>query len=163
MPFAISLWLLITVYSCPALVSLVQEVLQVSRQDLSKHGHYLRNPARDVEEYQDHTPSFSLNQKEFPKSISRSEMNRDLAFMGRPASVISTKPSDIDLDEGNAMGKFVAARFLSHFREEDAEYMEISKEVRSHSQDIPMHCPETPEDSLVGHYSTTGSIIYGHI
>ncbi|KAI9645530.1 hypothetical protein NHQ30_006272 [Ciborinia camelliae] len=162
MPFAISLWLLITVYSCPAMVALIQEVLQGSKQELSKHGRYLHNVARDDEEDQEQALIFDLNQKEPPKNTFQSAINRDIAFMGRPASTLSTNSSDIDLDEGDAIGKFVAARFLSHFPGEDARFMNVSNQVRFHSRDIPIHCLAAPEDSLIGNNSTTGSTIHDY-
>ncbi|KAJ8070732.1 hypothetical protein OCU04_001102 [Sclerotinia nivalis] len=163
MPFAVSMWLLITVYSCPAMISLAQEVLQGHRPDLSKHGCYLHNVARDIEKDQGQAQGFDLNQTQFLKHMPQSAVNRDLAFMGRPASIISTNPSDIDLDEGNAIGKFVAARFLSHFSGEDARFMDFTDQMRFHPQDNSTHCPEAPEDSLIGHYSTTGSTSDDHV
>ncbi|APA06223.1 predicted protein [Sclerotinia sclerotiorum 1980 UF-70] len=163
MPFAISMWLLITVYSCPAMISLAQEVLQGHRPDLSKHGCYLHSVARDIEKDQDQAQDFDFNQTEFPKSIPQSALNHELAFMGRPASIISTNPGDIDLDEGNTIGKLVAARFLSHFSGEDARFMNFPDQMRFHSQDSSAHCPEAPEDSLNANYSTTGSTSIDHL
>ncbi|KAF7868566.1 hypothetical protein EAF04_005097 [Stromatinia cepivora] len=163
MPFAISMGLLITIYSCPAMVSLAQEVLQGHRPDLSKHGCYLHNVAQDIEKDQDQAQGFDFNQTEFLNSMPQSAVNRDLAFMGRPASIISTNPSDIDLDEGNTIGKFVAARFLSHFSGEDARFTDFPDQMRFHSRDNSTQCPEAPEDSLIGHYSTTSSTSYDHI
>ncbi|CAD6447097.1 fc789627-3e53-445c-83d8-1a9ac8f5e52b [Sclerotinia trifoliorum] len=163
MPFAISMWLLITVYSCPAMMSLAQEVLQGHRPDLSKHGCYLHTVARDNEKDQDQAQDFDFNQTELLKSMPQSALNHELAFMGRPASIISTNTGDIDLDEGNTIGKFVAARFLSHFSGEDARFTDFPDRMRFHSQDISAHFPEAPEDSLIGHYSTTGSTSDDHV
>ncbi|KAB8301296.1 hypothetical protein EYC80_003178 [Monilinia laxa] len=153
MPFAISMWLLITVYSCPALASLIHEVIQESGQGFSKHGCYFHNVTRDIEEDQCQSADFDLNQRIPLQSTSMSAINRGLAFMGRPASHMSTNSSDIDLDEGNAMAKFFVARFLSHTLETDSRLMSFPKEVRFHSRDLPMHGPEIPDDSLIGHYS----------
>ncbi|TGO54759.1 hypothetical protein BCON_0102g00150 [Botryotinia convoluta] len=161
-PFAFSMWLLITVYSCPATVSIVQEVLQGARLDLPKHGHYNHNSIWDVEEGQDQAPSFGFHQKEPLKRVSQSAMDHELAFMGRPASIISTTPSDINLDEGNATARLVGARLLSHFRQDSRESMEFLDELRLHSQDNFTNSLEASDDSLMGHYSTTGSAFHDH-
>ncbi|KAG4027395.1 hypothetical protein MFRU_030g00310 [Monilinia fructicola] len=161
MPFAISMWLLITVYSCPALVSLLHEVIQESGKGFSKHGHYFHNVARDIEEDQYQSVKDDFHQRIPLKSISDSAINHELAFMGRPASKISTNSSDIDLDEDNATAKLVAARFLSHFRELDSGLINFPKEVRLHSRDVPIHGTEIP-DSLIGHYSGIESKIPEH-
>ncbi|KAF7895331.1 hypothetical protein EAF00_007145 [Botryotinia globosa] len=161
-PFAFSIWLLITVYSCPATVSLVQEVLKGARLDSSKHDHYIHNFTRDVEEGQDQASSFGFNQKEPLKRVSQSTMDHELAFMGRPTSIISTTPSDIDLDEGNSNARLVGARLLSHFHEDSRESMEFLDELRLHTQDHFTDSFEAPNDSLIGHYSTTGSAFHDH-
>ncbi|TGO25426.1 hypothetical protein BPAE_0080g00170 [Botrytis paeoniae] len=161
-PFAFSMWLLITVYSCPATVSLVQEVLQGARLDLPKHGHYIHNFTWDVEEGQDQAPSFGFKQKEPLKRVSQSTIDHELAFMGRPTSIISTTPSDIDLDEGNATARLVGARLLSHFGEDSHESMKFLDELRLHSQDNFTNSLGASDDSLIGHYSTTGSAFQDH-
>ncbi|KAF7951369.1 hypothetical protein EAE96_006684 [Botrytis aclada] len=161
-PFAFSMWLLITVYSCPATVSLVQEVLQGARLDLPKHGHYIRNFTWNVEEGQDQAPSFGFNQKESLIRVSQPKMDHELAFMGRPASIISTTPSDINLDEGNATARLVGARLLSHFREDSRESMEFLDEMRLLSQSNFTNSLEASDDSLMRHYSTPESGFHDH-
>ncbi|TEY77402.1 hypothetical protein BOTCAL_0055g00100 [Botryotinia calthae] len=161
-PFAFSMWLLITVYSCPATVSLVQEVLQGVKLDLPKHGHYIHNSTWDVEEGQDQAPSFGLIQKGPLKLVSKSTMDHELAFMGRPTSIISTSPSDIDLDEGNATARLVGPRLLSHFQEDSRESMEFLDEVRLHSQDNSTNSLEASDHSLMGHCSPSGSAFLNH-
>lgn len=161
-PFAFSIWLLITVYSCPATVSLVQEVLKGARLDSSKDGHHIQNFIWDVEEGQDQAPSFGFNQKEPLKRVPQSTMDHELAFMGRPTSIISTTPSDIDLDEGNTTARLVGARFLSHFQEDSRESMEFLDELRLHPQDNSTNSLKASDDSLIVHYSTTGSEFHDH-
>ncbi|KAM0140468.1 hypothetical protein ACHAP3_002773 [Botrytis cinerea] len=161
-PFAFSMWLLITVYSCPATVLLVQEVLQGVKLDLPKHGHYIHNSTWDVEEGHDQAPSFSLIQKEPLKLVSNSAMDHELAFMGRPTSSISTTPSDIDLDEGNATARLVGARLLSQFQEDSRESMEFLDELRFRSQDNLTNSLDTSDHSLMGHYLTSGSAFLDH-
>ncbi|KAF7912968.1 uncharacterized protein EAF01_001989 [Botrytis porri] len=161
-PFAFSIWLLITVHSCPALVSLVREVLEGCGLNLPKHGHYIHNFTWDVEEGQDQAPSFWFDQKKPLKRVSQSTMDHELAFMGRPTSIISTTPSDIDLDEGNATARLVGARLLSHFREDSRESMEFLDKLRLHSQDNFTNSLDASDDSLIGHYSTTGSEFNDH-
>ncbi|KAM0149254.1 hypothetical protein ACHAPG_009512 [Botrytis cinerea] len=161
-PFAFSMWLLITVYSCPATVLLVQEVLQGVKLDLPKHGHYIHNSTWDVEEGHDQAPSFGLIQKEPLKLVSNSAMDHELAFMGRPTSSISTTPSDIDLDEGNATARLVGARLLSQFQEDSRESMEFLDELRFRSQDNLTNSLDTSDHSLMGHYLTSGSAFLDH-
>lgn len=161
MPLAISMWLGITVYYCPAMVSMIQEVLQGSRLDSFKSRRYISNDSRDVERDPDQAPDFYLKQNNHLRSLSQLARSHDLAFMGPSSSTISTTSSDIDLDEGNIIGKFVAARFLSHFQE-DKSTMDFLDEVRFHSRDKDIHNPETPEDSLIGHHSRAGSTIHDH-
>lgn len=155
-PFAISMWLLITVYSFPALLSLIEEVIQGSRQGLSKHSRCSHKFAPDIEEDQNRSSSFDFKQNELSKSRSKSQIDRDTAFMDHPASIISTSSNDIDLDEGNANGKLVAARFLSYLHGYDAGFIDSPQE-EFHSQLVPMYCPKLPEDSSMSHYSTTGA------
>ncbi|KAF7918097.1 hypothetical protein BELL_0039g00280 [Botrytis elliptica] len=162
-PFAFSVWLLITVYSCPATVSLVQEVLRGARLDSPKHGHYIQNFIWDVEEGQDQAPSFGFNQKEPLKRVSQSTMDHEVAFMGRPTSIISTTPSDIDLDEGNATARLVGARLLSHFREDNRESIQFLDDLRFHSQDNFTNSLESSDDSLIAHHSKIGSEFSDHI
>ncbi|TGO58550.1 hypothetical protein BOTNAR_0179g00100 [Botryotinia narcissicola] len=120
----------------------------------------VRKHPEEIKKYSEEGPPF--NQIELLKRVSQSTMDHELAFMGRPTSIISTATSDIDLDEGNSTARLVGARLLSHYQEDSRESMEFLDELRLHTQDHFTDSLEASDNSLIGHYSTTGSAFYDH-